>query len=155
MPQPPHLSGFVSYAHDDEPLVNDFLRLMKPRSASLRQCTFDAWTDHRIVVGQDWRREIDTAIEEADFGMLLISPSFLSSPFIAEVELPALLARKDALIVPVGLEAVNIEKADLKGLELLQIFLLRLRGQIDPRWFSQLGGNNLKRFCDELIEQML
>lgn len=155
MNPPPNLSGFVSYAHDDERLVNDFLRLMKPRCASLRQCRLDAWTDRKILLGQDWREEIDTAIGDADFGILLISPSFLASPFIAEVELPALLARDDALILPVGLEAVSFGKADLKGLESLQTFLLHRRGQVERRWFSEMVGNNRKRFCDHLIEQLL
>ncbi len=155
MTSPPELFGSVSYAHDDERLVNEFLRLMKPRCASLRQCTLNSWTDRTILLGQDWRDEIDLAIGNSDFGILLISPSFLASPFITEVELPALLARTEALVLPIGLEAVSFGKADLKGLESLQTFLLHRRGQVERRWFSETGGNNRKRFCDHLIEQLM
>lgn len=151
----PHLSGFVSYAHDDAVLAHTFLNLMSPRCNILRQCTLDPWWDRRLLVGQTWRSEIEAAIEVADFGLLLLSPSFLASPFIVGVELPGLLRRPGNLIIPVGLESIDLGRADLRELDHLQIFRLLLKGEPDPRWFSELGGNNRKRFCEDLLGQMV
>jgi hypothetical protein len=65
------------------------------------------WDDQRIAIGSDWRREIDAALATARVALLLVSPHFLTSKFIADVELPAVLQRRalDGLqVIPVIVE---------------------------------------------------
>ena len=52
----------------------------------------------RIDAGDDWRDEIERAIEKVDIAILLISGEFLTSKFICDEEIDAFLARqhKDA-----------------------------------------------------------
>src|SRR5262249_19951723 len=53
----------------------------------------DLWDDGKIAPGADWAAEIDRAITEARVAVLLVSPDFLASEFVARVELPAILNR--------------------------------------------------------------
>jgi hypothetical protein len=52
----------------------------------------DAWDDRRIEAGDDWEREIHSAIDRARVALLVVTPRFLASPFIMERELPLILA---------------------------------------------------------------
>jgi hypothetical protein len=144
----------LSYAHEDTVLVERFLAPMRPRCSTLRELELDTWWDRRILVGEGWRAEIARALETADFGLLALTPSFLASPYVIEVELPALLAG-EKLIFPVGLEAVDLRRADLKGLEDRLIFRHHTAGSTRQLWFAECAGANRARFCDTLIAQMV
>jgi tetratricopeptide (TPR) repeat protein len=51
----------------------------------------DVWWDGKIRPSREWRQEIDRALETTRIGVLLVSPHFLSSDFIASKELPYLV----------------------------------------------------------------
>src|SRR5215470_14979489 len=51
----------------------------------------DLWSDRRIELGDDWRKEIAAALSRARAALLLISADFLDSDFIRYHELPPLL----------------------------------------------------------------
>lgn len=91
---------------------------------------------------------------ESDFGLLCLTPAFLASDFVARVELPALLA-EDRMVVPVGIEPVDLERADLRGVEGLQIFRYRASSGRALRCFSECGQSNRARFCDQLVGEMV
>jgi TIR domain len=135
-------------------LVERFLTLMRPRCITLRELELDTWWDRRILVGENWSAEIARALETADFGLLAVTPSFLASPYVTEVELPALLAG-EKLTFPVGLEAVDLRRADLQGLEGRQIFRHHPEGTTRQLWFAECAGANRARFCDSLVAQMV
>jgi len=48
--------------------------------------------DKRILSGELWRKEIKAALDRTQLAILLVSPYFLASRFVAEDELPPLLA---------------------------------------------------------------
>ncbi|MEO8188445.1 MAG: TIR domain-containing protein, partial [Burkholderiaceae bacterium] len=81
---------FVSYSHSDEALKNRVVRHLQALTDS--SCV-SVWDDRRIATGQEWLREIETALVTARAAVLLISVDFLNSRFIKESELPKLLAR--------------------------------------------------------------
>ncbi|MGI9498406.1 MAG: toll/interleukin-1 receptor domain-containing protein, partial [Geminicoccaceae bacterium] len=84
---------FISYSHRDEKPWKDFVQTHLKVVA--RQDGFLVWEDRRIRGGDDWRGEIDAALEQADIAVLLISPYFLTSDFILNHEVKELLKRKE------------------------------------------------------------
>jgi hypothetical protein len=147
-------SGFVSHARDGSALVERFLDIMGPRCSTRRDVEIELWTDRMIVAGQDWNGAIVAALGDADFGLLCVSPSFLASPFVTGVELPALMAA-ERIVIPLALEPLDLVGMDLKGLELLQIFHLRRPRTSQGLSFEEYRGVNAKRFCDELVAQIV
>jgi TIR domain len=58
-----------------------------------RQEDNSLWSDSQIRAGSEWLQEIDRAISAAKIAVLLVSPHYLASDFIADKELPSLLEK--------------------------------------------------------------
>ncbi len=59
----------------------------------VRNGEIDVWDDKKIEAGDQWKTEIENALEHAKAAVLLISPHFLASEFITRIEIPALLKK--------------------------------------------------------------
>lgn len=79
---------FVSYCHRD---MNWWSLLKTILNPVIRDGTIDIWDDIVIEPGKLWREEIEAALKRAKVAVLLISPDYLASQFIMDVELPSLL----------------------------------------------------------------
>jgi hypothetical protein len=115
------ITSFLSYAHSDSADVAKLRTVLEPLFKTSAHYEFSNWSDHGILPGEFWRREIEEALEKAQFGLLLLSPQFLASSFITRDELPKLLEK--GMVVPVALHAIPLNGSiDLKGLRDRQIF---------------------------------
>src|SRR3954468_6965651 len=96
---------FISYSHADKEWLDRLKRHLKPL---VREGNLDCWDDTHIRPGDDWKQEIQNALDTAQVAVLLISADFFASDFIAETELPPLLdaaKAKGVRILPVILSA--------------------------------------------------
>jgi tRNA A37 threonylcarbamoyladenosine biosynthesis protein TsaE len=88
--RPPRRQVFISYSHADEL----WMKKLKVHLDGLAgRGRIDYWCDKEIATGHSWRYEIQAALERAAVGVLLITPKFLESPFIRDVEIRRLLER--------------------------------------------------------------
>src|SRR5262245_45828362 len=87
---------FISYSHEDRRHLEQLRGHVVPLEA---EYGLEIWDDSRISVGTSWEDAIELALEEARVGVLLVSPTFLASDFVRNVELRGLLeaAREDGL----------------------------------------------------------
>ena len=94
------LKVFVSYSHEDRNFLDDLLRHLTPL---IERGRIILWHDGEIPAGRKWTHEIDSALAAADIIVLLVTPDFIQSEFIWEVELRAALGRqgKGVEILPV------------------------------------------------------
>jgi cellulose biosynthesis protein BcsQ len=79
---------FISYSHKDKNWVDKLKVMLTP---IMRSRNITLWDDTMIRADQNWKDEISNALANADVAILLVSPDFLASDFIQQVEVPHLL----------------------------------------------------------------
>ena len=109
---------FISYSHKDASWMERLRVHLEPLE---RTGLLDFWFDEDIEPGDDWFAAIEKAIDETRVAVLLISPDFLASEFIAEHELPRILkaAERGTLrVLPLYIAASNVGvMQDLSGFQ--------------------------------------
>ena len=85
----PRRGVFISYAHKDDQYWFD--TLLSHLSWLEREYGIEIWSDRDIAPGARWHESIQTALDLAKVAILLVSPDFLSSSYIASNELPKML----------------------------------------------------------------
>jgi hypothetical protein len=108
---------FLSYAHQDAKWFDLVANHLRPLSTS---GDVEPWSDRDIDIGQHWEAEIRKAIDSSSIAILLVTPNFLASRFIVEVELPALVERAASNQVKLAWLAVSAALYDQTDLKTFQ-----------------------------------
>lgn len=83
---------FVSYSRKDRPWLDRLRTTLEPLARSGR---IEVWDDSQIESGKLWREETERLMEKAHVAILLVTPDFLASEFVVNIEIPLLLARAE------------------------------------------------------------
>jgi hypothetical protein len=94
------LKLFISYSHNDEEYIEEFIKHIAPLKTNE---LIENWYDRKITAGKDYQDQIDNKLEEADIICLFISANFLSSNACMEEKKRAfeLLKKKGVIVVPI------------------------------------------------------
>jgi len=157
-PQKRTIKYFVSYSHINKDLVTKFLSEFEDHIANRKDYKFVKWIDNDIIVGKGWDSEIQEALEECDFGLLLLSANYFTRGYIIKNELSHFIKKdKEGKVIllksifPIGLEKFDLN-SDLLGLEQRQIF--RLNAKSGLKFFSDLRKPHTINFVIESIKEI-
>ena len=137
---------FLSWCHQDKALKEALLRDLLPALGIFTDLDVEWWEDH-LTFGEELPAGIVDRLDEADFGLLLLSTRFFGRPFIQTHELPRFAdPRADKEPLPVALSplpAIGPEH-DLGGIERRVVFTR------DGKSFAELSGARRTRFANDL-----
>lgn len=112
---------FICYAHADnesqDPKQRWLDRLLEFLQPLVRQQLLTTWSDKDIKIGELWHERIRKHLEISKAVVLLISPAFLASEYIANSELPVLLKNStnaNTVILPVVISPCLYDEAIFK-----------------------------------------
>jgi hypothetical protein len=74
---------FISYSHHDiahREALDVALATLK------RQRVVETWTDQEVAPGDEWNSKIREALKRADIVVFLVSPDFIASDYITDIE---------------------------------------------------------------------
>ena len=102
---------FVSYSHQDEKLIHNLGLLALCQRWNKKALIF--WSDKRIATGELWDDRIRAELKRTDIALLLVSQSFLISPYCQRVEVKEFLKARTAsglIVFPVILSPCEWER---------------------------------------------
>jgi internalin A len=83
---------FISYSHKDDDLRSELdthLKLFQ------REGLIQGWHDRRILPSQEWKKELDEHLQDAEILLLLVSADFLASDYCYEIEMRRAMERHE------------------------------------------------------------
>ena len=121
--------AFYSYPHGR---ALEALRLgeqLRTAFGADRRFELELFDDRELLPGRRWEDDLRAALAVSDVGILALSAAILASDFVRSVELAHFLANPHKVLVVVGLTFVDLDHADLGGIDPDQIQLWRPPGQ--------------------------
>lgn len=142
---------FLSWSHEDRVLKQDLVRRLTPNLSILRGVRIGWWEDSHLLLGKDFGAAIAGKLGSCDYGVLLLSPSYVTSNFVTTYELPRFVgpvADKGALPVALRGPLPLDGSRELHGIEQRMIF--RYGGKA----FNEVNGAGRDAFASELATQI-
>jgi tetratricopeptide (TPR) repeat protein len=113
------VSIFISYAHKDQKLRDELLTYLTPL---VSEGLIESLDDRRLSPGTDWRAEIDSSLQSAQIILLLVSPDYLASDYVYDVEMKLIMERHEAgaaRVIPVILRPCEWQITPFAKLQVL------------------------------------
>lgn len=109
---------FISYSSQDRLFVEE---LRSHLCVLERNNLISSWHDRPIAAGAEWDHKIRRELQDADVILLLLSPDFLNSDYIWDIELDFALRKheqRSAIVVPILLRSCLWEDTPLSRLQM-------------------------------------
>jgi hypothetical protein len=137
---------FLSWCHLDRALKVALLRDLQPALGIFTDLDVEWWDDSHLTCGEELTAGIVDRLDEADFGLLLLSTRFFGRPFIRTHELPRFAGpRADRWSLPVALSPLPAgPEHNLGGAERQLVFTR------DGKSFAELSGARRTSFANDL-----
>ena len=138
---------FISYAHEDVRWRDEFERMLAP---ARERGLIEVWSDGSIAAGEDWKRNIQRALESSRVGLLLVTDFFFSSEFITKVELANLLTAAKSRGVSIRWVPISpclYDLTDLEGFQACWNPEKSLDGLSDAERKAAI-----RKICSEIVE---
>lgn len=138
---------FLSWCHRNARRKAALLEDLLPALSIFTDLTVHWWEDSHLTCGSEFQPSILDRVDEADFGLLLLSTHYFASPFIREHELPRFAGpTADRGSLPVALEPLPSfgTEYDLGGIERQLVFTQ------DGRSYACLTGHHRTTFANNL-----
>lgn len=142
-----HTRIFLSWCHQDRALKEALLCDLLPALGLFTDLTVHWWEDSHLLCGEELTPAIVDRLDEADFGLLLLSTRFFSRPFVRAHELPRFAgpaADKGALPVALSPLPGPGPEHDLGGVEQQLVF------SREGRSYAELTGHRRIAFANAL-----
>lgn len=142
---------FLSWCHRDKTAVQTLVRDLRPTLKLFTDLDVEWWQDSHLMCGEEFTPAIRDRIDEADFGLLLVSSHYLASDFIRTHELPRFAGpAADRGPLPVKLTPLPPfgPAYDFGGLDKLNMFSL------DGKAFTETRANRRTDFTNQLAEAL-
>ncbi len=111
---------FISYSSKDSLFMRRFVTHLEPLK---REGLINVWHDRMIEPGARWDDSIKEEMESADIIIFLLSPDFIATSYVFDIEIPKALERftnKLSKLFLVQLNACGWDKTDLKSYQMTQ-----------------------------------
>ncbi len=92
---------YISYSHKDKKWLDRVFKHLQVLQQQGRVGEFRIWADTDIKPGDRWQEAIDQTLHQATLAILLVSPDYLASEFVNEVEARRLLERSETERLPI------------------------------------------------------
>ena len=138
---------FLSWCHQDKALKEALLRDLLPALGLFTDLDVEWWEDSHLTCGEELTAGIVDRLDEADFGLLLLSTRFFGRPFIQQHELPRFAGpRADKGSLPVALSPLPAfgPERNLGGVERQLVFMREAKS------FAELSGAHRTSFANDL-----
>src|SRR5215217_1834954 len=119
MPTPEPVKVFISYSYKDEIFREQLQELLY---AAKRQGLIEDWHDRKISPGEEWEDLVDENLETSEIILLLVSPSFIASPYSYSKEMQRALEKHEAgqaRVIPIILRPVDWSETPFARLQAL------------------------------------
>ena len=138
---------FLSWAHRDQKLKEVLLDDLLPALGMLPDISIEWWEDSHLTCGENLTLSIVGRLDEADYGLLLLSNGYFNSSFIQRYELPRFAsagADKGSLPVMLGPLPGFGPSWSMGGIERQVLFTSANRS------FAEVSGARRTIFANEL-----
>jgi hypothetical protein len=138
---------FLSWCHQDKVLKEALLRNLLPALGVFTDLDVEWWEDSHLICGEEFTAGIVDRLDEADFGLLLLSTRYFGQPFIQQHELPRFagpIADKRSLPVALRPLPAFVLEHNLGGIERQLVFTRNTKS------FAELSGAQRTSFANDL-----